>query len=101
MRVAIPVLVEVRVARANVQALAEGLQLNVLDRLVDDGERLWVLDYKTHRAGDAGTVLAGAAEQLRRRASRAHIARSKSAGGSGTAAASTALSVDVISCHTG
>ncbi|MDP3858868.1 MAG: UvrD-helicase domain-containing protein [Stagnimonas sp.] len=47
-------------------ALAEGLQLNVLDRLVDDGERLWVLDYKTHRAGDAAAVLAGAAEQLRR-----------------------------------
>ena len=44
----------------------EALQLNVLDRLVDDGERLWVLDYKTHRLGEAAAVLAGAAEQLRR-----------------------------------
>lgn len=44
----------------------EGLQMNVLDRLVDDGERLWVLDYKTHRSGDAASVLAGAREQLLR-----------------------------------
>lgn len=44
----------------------EGLQMNVLDRLVDDGEQLWVLDYKTHRAGDAASVLEGAREQLLR-----------------------------------
>ena len=44
----------------------DGIQMNVLDRLVDDGERLWVLDYKTHRAGNATSVLEGAREQLLR-----------------------------------
>ncbi len=44
----------------------EGVQVNVLDRLVDIGDTLWVIDYKTHRAADAATVLAGAGEQLRR-----------------------------------
>lgn len=44
----------------------DGVQMNVIDRLVDDGEQLWVLDYKTHRAGDDAAVLAGAAEQLQR-----------------------------------
>jgi hypothetical protein len=49
-----------------VAGVGDALQLNVLDRLVDDGERLWVLDYKTHRLGAAEAVLAGATEQLRR-----------------------------------
>ncbi|MES2682517.1 MAG: UvrD-helicase domain-containing protein [Pseudomonadota bacterium] len=44
----------------------EGVQVNVLDRLVDTGAALWVIDYKTHRAGDAASVLDGAAAQLRR-----------------------------------
>ncbi|MES2883658.1 MAG: UvrD-helicase domain-containing protein [Pseudomonadota bacterium] len=44
----------------------EGTAVNVLDRLVDTGEALWVLDYKTHRKSDAATVLDGASEQLRR-----------------------------------
>ena len=45
---------------------AEGVQVNVLDRLVDTGEALWVLDYKTHRQGSAQTVLAAATAQLQR-----------------------------------
>ena len=44
----------------------EGVQVNVLDRLVDTGEALWVLDYKTHRQGSAQTVLAAATAQLQR-----------------------------------
>ena len=43
-----------------------GLVVNVLDRLVDTGDTLWVLDYKTHHQSDAASVLAGASEQLRR-----------------------------------
>lgn len=38
--------------------------LGVIDRLVDDGETLWLLDYKTHRSQDPATVLAGARAQL-------------------------------------
>ncbi len=45
---------------------ADGVQVNVLDRLVDTGDALWVLDYKTHRGTDAATVLARASEQLQR-----------------------------------
>ncbi len=45
---------------------ADGVQVNVLDRLVDTGEALWVLDYKTHRSGTAETTLAGAVLQLQR-----------------------------------
>ena len=44
----------------------DGVQVNVLDRLVDTGEMLWVLDYKTHRSPSATAVLEGATEQLRR-----------------------------------
>lgn len=44
----------------------EGTQVNVLDRLVDTGDALWVLDYKTHRAKDSAAVLAAASEQLQR-----------------------------------
>lgn len=46
--------------------IPEGPQLNVLDRLVDTGEALWVLDYKTHRGSTAAAVLEGATAQLRR-----------------------------------
>jgi len=45
---------------------ADGTQVNVLDRLVDTGEALWVLDYKTHRSASADTVLEGAHAQLQR-----------------------------------
>ena len=44
----------------------EGTEVNVLDRLVDTGEALWVLDYKTHQQTEAAAVLEGAAAQLRR-----------------------------------
>lgn len=50
----------------HVDSDADGMQVNVLDRLVDTGEALWVLDYKTHRSGTAERVLDGAGEQLRR-----------------------------------
>ncbi|MGH8506354.1 MAG: UvrD-helicase domain-containing protein [Stenotrophobium sp.] len=36
----------------------------VIDRLVDDGTTLWVLDYKTHRQPDAGQLLAAYRSQL-------------------------------------
>ncbi|MGH8461109.1 MAG: UvrD-helicase domain-containing protein [Stenotrophobium sp.] len=36
----------------------------VIDRLVDDGQTLWVLDYKTHRQPDAGALLAQYRGQL-------------------------------------
>jgi ATP-dependent helicase/nuclease subunit A len=36
----------------------------VIDRLVDDGERLWILDYKTTRGADAPTLLAEYQNQL-------------------------------------
>jgi ATP-dependent helicase/nuclease subunit A len=36
----------------------------VMDRLVDDGETLWVLDYKTHPAPDAPALAAQYREQL-------------------------------------
>ena len=45
---------------------ADGVQVNVLDRLVDTGEALWVLDYKTHRSEDPIRVLDGARAQLLR-----------------------------------
>ncbi len=47
-------------------ASAEDSQINVLDRLIDTGAALWIIDYKTHRSGDAAAVLAGAREQLLR-----------------------------------
>lgn len=37
----------------------------IMDRLVDDGERLWILDYKTHRGTDTAPLLAEYQPQLR------------------------------------
>lgn len=45
---------------------ADGAEVNVLDRLVDTGEALWVLDYKTHRSDDPARVLDAARSQLLR-----------------------------------
>jgi ATP-dependent helicase/nuclease subunit A len=36
----------------------------VVDRLIDDGEALWILDYKTDRGAEAATLLARHREQL-------------------------------------
>lgn len=44
----------------------DGMQVNVLDRLVDTGAALWIIDYKTHRSGSATELLDGAREQLLR-----------------------------------
>ncbi len=44
---------------------ADGIEINVLDRLVDRGDALWVIDYKTHRRGPEG-ILDGARAQLLR-----------------------------------
>lgn len=41
-----------------------GEQQGVIDRLVDDGQTLWVLDYKTARAGDDATLLERYRDQL-------------------------------------
>ena len=44
----------------------DDVQVNVLDRLVDSGGMLWVLDYKTHRGNDPARVLEAARDQLTR-----------------------------------
>lgn len=52
--------------RLLVETTSDATEIHVLDRLVDAGGALWVLDYKTHRHGDAAEVLAGASAQLQR-----------------------------------
>ncbi|HEX4871987.1 MAG TPA: UvrD-helicase domain-containing protein [Nevskiaceae bacterium] len=54
----------------NELALDEDGRRLVIDRLVDDGEQLWVLDYKRLSSQDAGTAMARYGEQLRRYAAR-------------------------------
>lgn len=44
--------------------LLDGEVLGVMDRLVDDGERLWILDYKTRRGIDDAVSLADHQPQL-------------------------------------
>ncbi|HVT36378.1 MAG TPA: PD-(D/E)XK nuclease family protein, partial [Nevskiaceae bacterium] len=45
--------------------LQDGDSLGVIDRLVDDGQTLWVIDYKTQRDADDAALLAHYAPQLR------------------------------------
>ena len=44
--------------------LLDGDSAGVIDRLVDDGECLWILDYKTERGGDDAALLAQYRPQL-------------------------------------
>ncbi|HWU68222.1 MAG TPA: 3'-5' exonuclease, partial [Stenotrophobium sp.] len=54
-----------RIRRAwNEVPISHGRMHGAIDRLVDDGTTLWVLDYKTHRQPDAGSLLAEYRGQL-------------------------------------
>lgn len=44
--------------------ISHGDQQGVIDRLVDDGETLWILDYKTARGGDDAALLMRYRDQL-------------------------------------
>ncbi len=48
----------------NERPLHDGERTRVLDRLVDDGDTLWILDYKTQRGGDDTNLLSLHRSQL-------------------------------------